>query len=216
MVGQFIDRDPRRTEYGYYAILSHTQWDRNGEQSFQDLKKIQERCAQMGRATDAQSNHVPPEPSIWDDPNLSPKIRDACRIARTNGFNLVWIDSYCIDMSSSAELWEAINAGARVHYGTTRISLMTPRREDPAPHGVLYITHPDRMNMTSQAATLWPHADARLRLSLPAKVRDDLLALGYVADLRRSDDSESQGSRPRMCSRSRATAITSLLNTTIV
>ena len=131
--GRFIDGDPRHAEYGYYAILSHT-WDRNGEQSFQDLNKIQERYTQTDSPADgklsycfycrfsAQSNHIAPEFSIWDDPDLSPKIRDACKVARANGFNLIWIDSCCIDKSSSAELSEAINsmyawyAAARVCY----------------------------------------------------------------------------------------------------
>ena len=48
--------------------------------------------------------------SIWDDPELSPKIRDACAVARTNGFRYIWIDSCCIDKSSSSELSEAINS----------------------------------------------------------------------------------------------------------
>ena len=47
---------------------------------------------------------------IWDDPELSPKIRDACAIARANGFRYIWIDSCCIDKSSSSELSEAINS----------------------------------------------------------------------------------------------------------
>ena len=38
--GQFVDRDPEDTEY---AILSHT-WDtKNGEQTYEQLKKIQQR-----------------------------------------------------------------------------------------------------------------------------------------------------------------------------
>nr|VWP01294.1 Zn(2)-C6 fungal-type domain-containing protein [Ganoderma boninense] len=48
--------------------------------------------------------------SIWNDPELSPKIREACRVARENGYNYIWIDSCCIDKSSSSELSEAINS----------------------------------------------------------------------------------------------------------
>ncbi|TBU21976.1 hypothetical protein BD311DRAFT_706275 [Dichomitus squalens] len=51
-----------------------------------------------------------PLPSIWDDPELSPKIRDACAFARANGFRYIWIDSCCIDKTSSSELSEAINS----------------------------------------------------------------------------------------------------------
>ncbi|KAM5545418.1 hypothetical protein V8D89_001031 [Ganoderma adspersum] len=68
----------------------------------------------------------PPEPtpsrSIWDDPELSPKIRRACEVARADGYEYIWIDSCCIDKSSSSELSEAINSmyawygGAHVCY----------------------------------------------------------------------------------------------------
>ncbi|TBU37126.1 hypothetical protein BD309DRAFT_1084867 [Dichomitus squalens] len=47
---------------------------------------------------------------IWDDPELSPKIRDACRIAREAGYDYLWIDSCCINKSSSSELTESINS----------------------------------------------------------------------------------------------------------
>ncbi|PIL26675.1 hypothetical protein GSI_11251 [Ganoderma sinense ZZ0214-1] len=53
----------------------------------------------------------PPElHSIWDDPHLSPKIRNACEYARVNGYRYIWIDSCCIDQASSSELSEAINS----------------------------------------------------------------------------------------------------------
>lgn len=48
--------------------------------------------------------------SIWDDPHLSHKIRDACAVARANGYRYIWIDSCCIDKTSSSELSEAINS----------------------------------------------------------------------------------------------------------
>ena len=52
-----------------------------------------------------------PQPqSIWDDSKLSPKIWQACRIAREKGYRYIWIDSCCIDKSSSSELSEAINS----------------------------------------------------------------------------------------------------------
>ncbi|KAI1786356.1 HET-domain-containing protein [Ganoderma leucocontextum] len=52
----------------------------------------------------------PPPQSIWDNPELSPKIRDACAVARAHGYRYIWIDSCCIDKSSSSELSEAINS----------------------------------------------------------------------------------------------------------
>ncbi|KAI1786210.1 hypothetical protein LXA43DRAFT_1185299 [Ganoderma leucocontextum] len=54
-------------------------------------------------------SEMPPH-SIWADPELSPKIREACAVARANGFRFIWIDSCCIDKSSSSELSEAINS----------------------------------------------------------------------------------------------------------
>ena len=47
---------------------------------------------------------------IWDDHRLSAKIREACAVARSNGYRYIWIDSCCIDKSSSSELSEAINS----------------------------------------------------------------------------------------------------------
>ena len=36
---QFVERDPKEVKY---AILSHT-WDKNGEQTFQELRQIQDK-----------------------------------------------------------------------------------------------------------------------------------------------------------------------------
>ncbi|RMJ08439.1 hypothetical protein BHE90_005284 [Fusarium euwallaceae] len=50
------------------------------------------------------------------------KIVDTCELARKQGYGYVWVDTNCIDKSSSAELSEAINSmfswykGARVCY----------------------------------------------------------------------------------------------------
>jgi hypothetical protein len=68
-----------------YAILSHT-WQGN-EVTFQDMS-----------SGAAQQN-----------PRFA-KIRRTCRIAHQQGLEFAWIDSCCIDKSSSAELSEAINS----------------------------------------------------------------------------------------------------------
>lgn len=68
-----------------YAILSHT-WDKE-EITLQDLKK-----------TDAANRQG------------YEKVRSFCYKARANGFNYVWMDTCCIDKTSSAELSEAINS----------------------------------------------------------------------------------------------------------
>ncbi|TBU37123.1 hypothetical protein BD309DRAFT_1084866 [Dichomitus squalens] len=51
-----------------------------------------------------------PSCCIWGDPELSSKIREACRVAREAGYDYLWIDSCCIDKSSSSELSESINS----------------------------------------------------------------------------------------------------------
>lgn len=73
------------TDIPYYAILSH-RWGIN-EVTFQDL--------QQGRG---------PEMAGWA------KIVGCCAQALKEGWDYVWIDSCCIDKSSSAELSEAINS----------------------------------------------------------------------------------------------------------
>lgn len=68
-----------------YAILSHT-WGEH-EITFQDIESIDvEKMAEYE------------------------KIRNTCSVAATHGFNYVWIDTCCIDKTSSAELSEAINS----------------------------------------------------------------------------------------------------------
>ncbi|RDW56743.1 hypothetical protein BP6252_13998 [Coleophoma cylindrospora] len=68
-----------------YAILSHTWADE--EVTFQDLEKPYH-TAKVGYAN----------------------IKETCRLARDDGYQYVWIDTCCIDKSSSAELSEAINS----------------------------------------------------------------------------------------------------------
>ncbi|KAI0353269.1 hypothetical protein OH77DRAFT_1522729 [Trametes cingulata] len=53
---------------------------------------------------------TPAIPSIFTHPELCPKIKGFCDIARRHGYRLVWMDSCCIDKTSSTELSEAINS----------------------------------------------------------------------------------------------------------
>ncbi|KAJ3938459.1 uncharacterized protein N0V96_011714 [Colletotrichum fioriniae] len=69
-----------------YAILSHT-WG-SGEVTFQEF---------------ADFNHAQ-EKAGWV------KIQKTCELARKNGLEWAWVDTCCIDKSSSAELSEAINS----------------------------------------------------------------------------------------------------------
>ena len=79
---------------GGYAILSHT-WSHNAEQSFQDVRKIIARCKVAGEN---------PREHVLD------KIKRCCEITERDGYAWVWIDSCCIDKTSSSELSEAINS----------------------------------------------------------------------------------------------------------
>ena len=79
---------------GGYAILSHT-WGHGNEQSFQEIQALRERCAVSG-----------------ENPRdlASPKIRECCILAERHGYQWLWVDSCCIDKTSSTELSEAINS----------------------------------------------------------------------------------------------------------
>jgi hypothetical protein len=69
-----------------YAILSHT-WDEE-EVSFKDMTT---------------------EPSCRSTKGYA-KISMACQLAKADGLQYAWIDTCCIDKTSSAELTEAINS----------------------------------------------------------------------------------------------------------
>ncbi|KAM5545413.1 hypothetical protein V8D89_001026 [Ganoderma adspersum] len=146
--GQFVEKDPRDTETKY-AILSHT-WDSEGEQTFQELMDIQKWYPlsphdkslttlvslpdySLDAAPDLGLIATSPTP-IWDDAKLSAKVREACIVARESGYRYIWIDSCCIDKTSSSELSEAINS---MYYWYARAEVCyafladVPAKEDP-------------------------------------------------------------------------------------
>ena len=73
-------------EIPQYAILSHT-WGPD-EVSFQDFQNLQTASLKAGFA----------------------KIEGVCRVAATFEIEWCWVDTCCIDKTSSAELSEAINS----------------------------------------------------------------------------------------------------------
>lgn len=133
--GEFVSHsDPRMVPY---AILSHTWRSENegDEQSFNDLttfqravdsecRRVQERAieelkrpgleilkpSQLKGAIPSSNNPPSCISTIFSHPRLSDKTKSICKVARTAGYRLLWIDSNCIDKSSSAELSEAINS----------------------------------------------------------------------------------------------------------
>jgi hypothetical protein len=70
-----------------YAILSHT-WSEKGEVSFEDMKDLD----------------VAKTRTAWS------KVERTCALAVSQRLDFAWIDTCCIDKSSSAELTEAINS----------------------------------------------------------------------------------------------------------
>ena len=96
-----------------YAALSHV-WnsrpeDGPPEQSFQDLQRIQKRCALSFTKRGRNPRNV-----------VCEKIRRCCELAESHGYKWIWIDTCCIDKTSSAELSEAINSMYR-YYSLARI-----------------------------------------------------------------------------------------------
>ena len=105
--GLFVDF-PDESKVPDYAILSHT-WDPQGEQTYQELRTIRPTPSLPTAATSPPATKTS-LPLFSDDPAVSAKVRMACVTARAYGHRYIWIDSCCIDKSSSAELSEAINS----------------------------------------------------------------------------------------------------------
>lgn len=76
-----------------YAILSHT-WARGEEVTFQEMRRHSAAANPAARS----------KKSGWL------KIDHTCRLAARSGLGYAWVDTCCIDKSSSAELSEAINS----------------------------------------------------------------------------------------------------------
>ncbi|KAF5671803.1 beta transducin [Fusarium heterosporum] len=80
-----------------YAILSHV-WG-SDEVSFQDMTSV--------------------DPGQTLELDRYSKLRESCSMARSLKFDYIWIDTCCIDKSSSAELSEAINSMFRWYAEST-------------------------------------------------------------------------------------------------
>jgi hypothetical protein len=86
-----------------YAILSHT-WG-NEEVSYLDYLFLTSSLP----ATSEGVVHALLKSPRADGQGLR-KVQTSARLARSRGFDWIWVDSCCIDKSSSAELSEAINS----------------------------------------------------------------------------------------------------------
>jgi hypothetical protein len=87
---QLHDVDPEDSDIRY-AILSHT-WD-NDEVLFDDVRNLG-----PGELTANVRNKG------------ASKVINSCIQAKQDGYDYIWVDTCCIDKSSSAELSEAINS----------------------------------------------------------------------------------------------------------
>ncbi|EJF61649.1 hypothetical protein DICSQDRAFT_60183 [Dichomitus squalens LYAD-421 SS1] len=76
---------------GGYTILSHV-WGKD-ETTFQDIQNLRAKCAQLSNDS----------------------IRNFCILAEKHGHKWAWVDTCCIDKTSSAELTEAINSMYRYY-----------------------------------------------------------------------------------------------------
>ncbi|KAK3943377.1 heterokaryon incompatibility protein-domain-containing protein, partial [Diplogelasinospora grovesii] len=93
-----------RTFFGQvppYAILSHT-WESEETTFDEDIKHVRNNSG----ATILQLQQPGSHSKVASDR----KVSGSARVAREQGYDYIWIDTLCIDKSSSAELSEAINS----------------------------------------------------------------------------------------------------------
>jgi hypothetical protein len=76
-----------------YAILSHT-WTDNDEVSYHEFNRFADDLGTLAAQRPAGCS----------------KIMETCREAKGHGFQYAWVDTCCIDKTSSAELTEALNS----------------------------------------------------------------------------------------------------------
>jgi hypothetical protein len=91
----------RENEIPPYAILSHCWGADEEEVTFQDIQDLK---ASIRNDPAAMSTHP-----VTNKIGFA-KIRHSAKIAVGSGLGFIWIDTCCIDKSSSAELSEAINS----------------------------------------------------------------------------------------------------------
>jgi hypothetical protein len=89
----------RENDLPPYAILSHTWGSDEDEVSFQDMIAF----------TDSSVKNLINSRTVSRKVGFA-KIRGSARLALSHGLSYVWIDTCCIDKTSSAELSEAINS----------------------------------------------------------------------------------------------------------
>lgn len=102
---EFFDHGELRRSIPDYAILSHRWGD--------DEVTYQQFLAMTGQSAIFESSGPPPSKVTLQARAHLPgvaKILNACKVALSRSLEWIWIDTCCIDKSSSAELSEAINS----------------------------------------------------------------------------------------------------------
>ncbi|OSD04010.1 hypothetical protein PYCCODRAFT_169305 [Trametes coccinea BRFM310] len=90
-----------------YVALSHV-WVPGEELSFQDLQSLHRPTGRKLWSNRLRRLVELPPRSVLGQ--TSDKVRQCCAFARTRGYRWLWVDSCCIDKTSSTELSEAINS----------------------------------------------------------------------------------------------------------
>ncbi|KAH8890147.1 HET-domain-containing protein [Thozetella sp. PMI_491] len=98
----------REDEIPRYVSLSHT-WG-EGEVSFQEMERLAPlRDTPLNEEFEAWSARIDKCHAVQGKTGFK-KIEQAANLARQLGYEYVWIDTCCIDKTSSVELSEAINS----------------------------------------------------------------------------------------------------------
>ena len=77
---------------------------------FRQLIRITSALRLLSQSLNDIADQIFPQLSILNDLRLSKKVRQACAVARLDGWSQLWVDTSCIDKTSSSELSEAINS----------------------------------------------------------------------------------------------------------
>lgn len=104
--------DDEQSVPGGYAILSHTWGNEDQEISFEDFKEFRLRLGPSSASALPSSEDIQTARQTLPEskgPGWA-KIDGTCDLALEYGYSYVWIDTFCIDKSSSAELQESINS----------------------------------------------------------------------------------------------------------
>jgi hypothetical protein len=88
------------------------------------------------------------------------KIEECCRQATRDGLQYVWIDTFCIDKSSSAELTEAINSRYYISVMRHLLSLKSANRTQRGRGGSLQLN--DTPCSLAQSANILQYVNFRL------------------------------------------------------